>query len=393
MSKGLGVRIVWVVGVALACSDPTSVSLSDLGPVVSRDAVSFAPGSIPGSLVERLRAHRVVMLGETHFIREQDDLVFEIVQELHRYGFRQVLLEWPQMADFLLADFVTDGGLVPDWEPPRSLGGYLIDALRDLNRTLPPSEQIQVRGIDVNLSDYGGADAFRDLMGTVASGLADPGPLAGFVTGGYASPTSQRERLVELRRALSSEAAALRALWGERWFDLVTEMVEVEIVSVPVRALRDQHYDMSARLRENAMKRLVDLRIGEGTRSLVNVGSNHAQKSFLRGTEQEWLGDYLTHRSPASDGSVFVMTVVPAWIRPASGGVAENALLRSPEEEIFRLMHEVAPEERVFLALDDPVFADDGVTMNLEDTIYRCAPNKYYDALMVLPMANRVPSS
>ena len=44
----------------------------------------------------------------------------------------------------------------------------------------------------------------------------------------------------------------------------------------------------------------VDARIGGyPDRTIVNVGAEHAQKSPLLGPPQEWLGDYLVHRSDA----------------------------------------------------------------------------------------------
>jgi hypothetical protein len=55
---------------------------------------------------------------------------------------------------------------------------------------------------------------------------------------------------------LNTRRSRLVASWGEAWYDTVAEMVEVELTSIPIRALRESDYDESVRLREEAIKRL-----------------------------------------------------------------------------------------------------------------------------------------
>jgi hypothetical protein len=174
---------------------------------------------------------------------------------------------------------------------------------------------------------------------------------------------------------------------------MVAEMVEVELASALVRAARQDHYDLSVRIREDAMKQIADRRLeGYAHHSLINVGGNHAQKKRLKGTKQEWLGDYLVHRSEAVGGSAIVLVVTAARIVSATGSaVPDYDLGASPENELFRVMNETWPDEIVFLPMDDPLFSADGVPMNFEGIIHVGAPKQHYDVFLLLPLAHRVP--
>lgn len=385
--------MLWaLVGIA-ACSSVTEVATTDLTHVVERDGVAFTGTEIPDEVIDRLAAHRLVIVGETHGVREHGELMTALLATLHRRGFGQLLMEWPQAADWLLDDYVSGGRLEPDWEPPPSLNGGLIRGIRAFNAELPEDQRLRVRGVDVNLSDYGGATAFRDLIRSYADHLGAWGPVAAFLQADYVTASQQDRSLRDLRTALTSREAELRSAWGATPYDLIVEMVEVEVVSVAVRANREDHYDLSVRLRESAMKRLADLRLnGYARRTILNVGGNHAQKNHLKGTSQEWLGDYLVHRSEAVGGTVFVVGVVPARTAPGGGYSHFDLLDDSPENELFRVMNETWPEQTVFLPLDDPLFRAGGVPVNFERTIYVCALKEQYDGILLYPSIHRVRS-
>ncbi len=245
------------------------------------------------------------------------------------------------------------------------------------------------------LQDYGGGESFVWSLGGLARHLPDPGPLAAFLQSEYDTTESQEAQLETLQAELSTQRADLIASWGESWYGDVVEMVEVELASVEIRAIRDRNYDKSVRLREDVIKRLADRRLQDvlphGT--LINIGSTHAQKERLRGTDIEWLGDYLVHTSQVADGSVIVLAVSPALVVCLPGsGVPDSDLSASPENELLRVMNETWPDRSVFLPLDDPLFSSGRIPMNFGD-IYVGAPARQYDAFVLLPQAHRVPSS
>jgi hypothetical protein len=388
------IAIMAVVFIATSCSMLPEVSKEELEQIVQRDGVPFDIQSIPDNVLDRLASHRVVVVGETHFLREHRELVAELLRELYARGFRQFLFEWTQVADWLLADFVNDGGLEPGWAPPQSIGGDMITAIRDLNRTLPQDERIQVHAVDVTLPDYGGGESFLWSLGALARHVPDPGPLAAILEGDYDTPENQTALLEALQAELEADRSDLVASWGEGWYDTVVEMVEVELTSVPIRAIRESNYDKSVRLREDAIKQMVDRRLqGFSHGTLINYGSTHAQKDRLRGTDIEWLGDYLVHKSQAAGGSVIVLEVSAAHIVPVPGsGNSDSDLTASPANELLRVMNQTWPDQIVFLPLDDPLFSSGRIPMNFGD-IYVGAPKRHYDVFVLLPQAQRVPSS
>jgi len=367
------------------------VSTAELERIVQRDGVPFDVESIPDEVLDRLASNRVVVVGELHFLREHRELIAELLRDLHARGFRQYLFEWTQAADWLLADYVNDGGLMPDWIPPHDIGGDAITAIRDFNRTLPENERIQVHAIDVTLQDYGGIEGFLSSLELLAGHLPDPDPLQGFLQGDHTTSESHIAQLETLQTELIIGRSELIESWGEYWYNTVLEMVEVELAGVSVRDVRESDYDESVRLREEAIKQIVDRRLQEvphGT--LINVGSTHAQKEQLRGTEIEWLGDYLVKKSQVANGPVIVLDVSAAHIVSAPGsGIPDYDLKASPENELLRIMNQIWPDQIVLLPMDDPLFSDGRVSINFSGDIYVSAPKRHYDGFILLPLAHR----
>jgi hypothetical protein len=368
------------------------ISDLDLQQVIRRDAVPFEQGSIPDEVPDGLADHRVVVLGEFHFLREHRELVAELVRELHAHGFRQYLFEWTQAADWLLADYVNDGGLLPWWTPPHDIGGEAITAIRDFNRTLPESERIEIHGIDLHLADYGGTEGWVVILGLLAEHLPDPGPVGAFLAGDHGNDESHRALLEILQARLQEDQSDLVACWGDYWYNTVGEMVEVELRSIQVRAMRESDYDESVRLREESIQWLADRRIGDNPGgTLINIGSTHAQKQGLWGTKGvEWLGDYLIHRSPVPERSAVAILVAPAFIVAVPGsGNPDFDLSASPPNELLYGISQAWPERRVFLPLDDPVFRDKRTPINIAGEIYVGPLSQHFDAVLLLPVAHR----
>ena len=119
MKKLLSISLIFLTAfTAISCSKVPEVSNEELKQIVQHDGIPFEIQAIPEEIIDRLASHQVVVIGETHFLREHRELLVELLKELHTQGFRQLLFEWTQVADWLLDDFVLDGGLEPDWAPP-----------------------------------------------------------------------------------------------------------------------------------------------------------------------------------------------------------------------------------------------------------------------------------
>jgi hypothetical protein len=393
-TKGLMVCLL-VSLVVVSCSAEPEVSREEMIQLIQTEADAFPDLNLSSEILADLASHRVVVLGETHRLREHWEFLATLVENLHGSGFRQVLIEAPHMADWLYDDYVQGGVLVPELELPKFYSDRLT-GIREVNQGLEPAERIRVRAIDVNEEHHGGGQAFREVLGSLVQLIGDSGPIEDFVTTPTGSPEEQRESIERLSASLRSESSALSEEWGPQWFAHVVEMVEVERASIDIREYRQSDDDRAARAREEEIKKLVESRLADHEgRSVINVGGHHAQKSHLMGTDQEWLGDYLTHRSEAAEGSVFIIgfTSASTVLEPGAPGSPYDIVQSSPDDELLRLMAETWPDLNVYLPLDDPLFSKKRVAYNNEDVIYAVQLGDVFDALFQYGVAHRMADS
>lgn len=388
----LAILLLAVAAAAPSCAVAPGVSSAELERIVRRDAVAFDPDALSPELAGFLSSRRALLIGEVHFLREHRELLVAFLRALHGRGFRQILIEWTQVADWLLDDFVLDGGLEPHWVPPEDIGGGMFAAVRDFNRSLPESERIRVRPVDATLADYGGAASFVKSLAALAKHLPDPGPLADFI-GRVRAGTAEPEALLPaLAAAVTARRDALVASWGAARYGIVAEMIEVEAQSAAVRAMRGKDYDASVLMREEIIQRLVERRLRDSPhRAIINVGATHAQKEGLWGTRIAWLGERLTRAPDPGIGPVLVICVAPARIVAASGGaIIDAGDSRAPENELCRVLVRCFPDSPVFLPLTDPVFRTGRVLARVGGE-FRAGPlGRQFDAFILLPEAHRV---
>jgi hypothetical protein len=378
------------------CGSGADVTAEELSAVITRDGLAFPGIEVPSEVVARLAGHRVILLGETHHLREHWAFVATLMGELHPDGFRQLLVERPHMNDWLIDDYVLGGELAPNWVPPPYFDRRFT-AIRNLNAGLPADERIHVRSIDANEDHSGGATDFRILFDMLVGLLPDAGAADLAIPVDYPemSPSAQHQAMAALTRVLEDERPQLVESWGEARYGQVAEMIEVEEASIDIRDIRKNDDNAAARTREDLIKLLSDRRIAaDPGGTVINIGGHHAQKSHLMGTDQQWLGDYLAHESQVVGGSVFVIgfTSAVTELEAGAGGTPFHIVdSNSPEHEILRVMAETWPAQSVFLTLDDPVFADRRVAYNSEDVIYATRLGEQFDALIQYGLAHRMP--
>ncbi|MDH3398964.1 MAG: hypothetical protein OEM81_14200, partial [Acidimicrobiia bacterium] len=73
------------------CSAGADVTAEEWSVVLTRDGVVFDREMIPTGVLSRLADNRVVLLGETHHLREHWAFVARLMSDLHDDGFRQLL--------------------------------------------------------------------------------------------------------------------------------------------------------------------------------------------------------------------------------------------------------------------------------------------------------------
>ena len=245
------VGLISVAGVT-GCSPSADVTADELSAVIRRDAVVFEGIALPSEVLSRLADNRVVLLGETHHLREHWAFVAELMSDLQDDGFRQLLVERPQMNDWLVDDYVLGGELAPDWVPPPYFDRRFT-AIRVINAALPAEQRIHVRSIDANEDDSGGATDFQILFEMLVGLLPEAEAVDLTLPFEYPdmSPGAQHQAIERLSATLEHNRAMLVETWGEFRYGQVAEMVEVEAVSIDIREQRKEDDNGAARSRED----------------------------------------------------------------------------------------------------------------------------------------------
>ncbi len=88
---------------------------------------------------------------------------------------------------------------------------------------------------------------------------------------------------------------------------------------------------------------------------------------------------------------MIAVTAVKIIDDEAEPEVVYDMLVKSPEDELWRVMYQVWPDQIVFLPLDNALFGSGTIPMNFEGTIYWGSPKMHYDAFILLPLAHRSP--
>ena len=75
----------------VSCGAGPEVSREEMAPLVQTDVAAFSDLHLSSDILEDLASHRIVVLGETHRLREHWEFVATLAEDLHGWGFRQVL--------------------------------------------------------------------------------------------------------------------------------------------------------------------------------------------------------------------------------------------------------------------------------------------------------------
>lgn len=361
----LGPRVaalIWAfAAVAGACSGsspapaPQPASREALVPVVDRDAVVFAPGTVPAALVEHLAGGRLVLLGETHYVQEHQELLVALLAQLQGAGFRRVLQEEMHAAAWTGDEYAM---LRSDVLPVHvaAFNRTLLEGLRALNAGLPEAERVHFVGFDLNhstglLPEY--LRIFQDRIGTVPQ--LDPLLAATPDSAQYAAA------LEALPAALEVDAPAISAAIGADRYAQLLDLVEVERKSLRHRRSRD----LVARelfIRERILKALAEAGVSPVA---VNCGAFHAQKSPADPTMWEPVGAWLAAHAEAYGGDPASLRSV--FFLPARGEILDDCCSGSPRpidvvrdapsHDLVRILAERAGTSDAWLPFEDPIFS------------------------------------
>jgi len=259
-------------------------------------------GVIQSELSEPLADSRIILLGETpHFAVEIERLTYEvIVPDLFDSGFRLFVAEENHAFGWIF-DMYAAGTITRAQLPAGTYSYYqrTYDTIRKLNGTVPTSDRLHVRTVDVNHYPW----AFRVAIEYASNWLGDLSlfqhaldmqfggeletALPPFESGKEVASHQRRlypleashgaryrEELLRVLDVLDENELSYRNTWGDEWYERIVRITEVEHASSQYRETQD------ASSREDTIHELISESVNLlDLRAIAHLGSRHAQKA------------------------------------------------------------------------------------------------------------------
>jgi len=361
--------------------DPPGAPRAALEPVVSRDA-AFAPaGAVPDELVSALSGARVILLGETHYVEEHQQLVPALLARLHAAGFRWILEEGMHATAWTGEEYVM---LRSDQLPPHlsRFDQALLDGLRAVNQGLAEADRIHFGGFDMNhFADafQTGARELRDRFGAVAA-LDD-------VLAAPAASAAYAQALQALPARLEADRAAIEQAIGPARHAQLLDLTAVELRSLPLRSRMDPT------VREGIIRDNVAavLSAAAGAGVAVNCGMNHAQKETHMGPTAEVVGSWLFGNAQLYGGDPGKLrSVAFAGARGRRLSTYQGApwtydlVVQGAPNSLTRILAEQAGDRLAWLPLADPVFSGE-VLFDIGGDARVLPVGRLYDGVVLYP--------
>ncbi len=367
----------------------------ELKNIIERDIMVFAEEKFSDEFINKISEYRVVMLGEYHGVKEHDQLVIDLIIKLNnKAGFNQLLLETPHALGWILEDY-TAGHIeyLPDFF--QSMGMIDLGQIKEHNKNLSDGVGITVHAYDINHNPTFLRASFDFLLKLeILEGKEIREFLKIYTEKSEEIKKDETIFISEVQvflERLKENKDYFQGIWGELWYERIKEMLNYEIISFNCRKyLENNDVQKRTRLREDVMKDIVDVYIKEDSaKTLINTGLNHAQKKHFRGSDNEWLAEYLVYQGEFSRDNTYVIAVIPARGQLEWGRIGNyrnvDLISDSKRSELFRLIFEKADKQHAFLPLDDPLFKTKELNINYHFEEIRAIPQVIHDGIYILP--------
>jgi hypothetical protein len=353
-------------------------------PVVARDAVLFDRGAIPDAMAASLASARVVLLGETHYVQEHQELLVALIPRLHAAGFRLLLQEQMHATAWAGEEYAQ---LRSDALPVEvaAFDRTLLDGLRAFNATQPEADRLHFVGFDMNhwtgiFPAY--LRLFQERFGNV--------PQLDGLLAAQPDSAAYAAALRDLPSSLAAGAAALTAAIGADRFAQLLDLVDVEARSLALRGSSD-FAPREVLIRERIVKTLAS---SGGARVAVNCGAAHAQKASGMGPLAEPVGAWLASHPEAYGGDSSRLRSV-AFLG-ARGELKDHfydvttrrfdVIAEAPENDLVRILAERAGAREAWLPFSDPLFSSEDVEFDAAGALVVARPVALFDALVLYPV-------
>lgn len=277
--------------IGLLVADSKRLSPEELVEIVDAEAEFFEADEVPEGLKAVLANSEVVLLGEQHYVQEHKEYLLKLAEYAAPLGYNLILAEGMEAYSWLVEDYVLG---LRDTLPltVRYFDNYLIEGLRELNTRLPEDQRIRLAYYDINHWDGVATESLNLALKELPPGAE--AYLEDLLRSRYSTLTPNMHWTHDaLARGVMKEySTELREVWGDRWYNIVYEMLPSESRDW----IRNNVFDDAKRediLTSNIRKHLEEQR-KSGHRTLVNTGLYHAQRKTLMGVRILRLGEALS---------------------------------------------------------------------------------------------------
>ena len=357
--------------------------------IVTRDLVVFESSSFPPSTINSLTEYKAIIFGELHTIGEERELVSNLAIKLADKGIKtEICLESPNAYNWVYEKFsIGEISELPDWANYNLRSRAILDSVIKYNSV--NDNKVKIKCIDANIQPHFFSNSFKGL----AEYMSDNKLLTEYRNNfpNY-SANNYFDELLSFKNILAKNPEIIGLTKEDDEFNILTRMLDDEIISVNIRTNWQTDYLTSFSSRENIIKANAEYHLSNNDGTIIfYFGCAHAQKKSFIGSDVEWLADYLYNRNTITIGRTISIVGVPLKGEIINSSNTDtfnfDLVTQSKADDLFRIVGEINSTDYSWLALSDPVFSENKIRAKYIYSNYEIeAPLKeQYDAFIFIP--------
>lgn len=363
------------------------VSFNKLSRLIKDEIITFDDRDIPERMINILAKNRLIIFGESHFVKEDQEIAGELMSELNKNaGFTTLILELSANAyswiyhEYAMGDMET--------LPPfiRTYYNLILKKIKKYN--MRNKNKIHVYTIDSNDKD----DDFINSLSFLVNYL----DIKNEKILGYISKYRNKNNLYQtimhdFKKEIFSHKKYYKKIFGVEYYEILTQMIDGELESFNIRNKKNNEgYEPYAISREKLLIDLSEHYIKKDSGgAMIYIGYYHCQKQHFLGIKREkWLGDYFSNICPYTENRTYSLVGMPLSGMDNEGEI--DLLKYSLKNELFQIIHNYSLKKPSFLSLDNSIFFNQYILVNFNGKIEIMPVKRFFDGFILIPNVNPV---
>ncbi len=369
-----------IIGVLLFCSckkEKSKVNYAEIESAIETDILTFEDETVPDVLINDIRDKRIIIVGESHYIREHNEFVYLMLKKLSTYGFNVFLNEHNHSFSWLAEDFTTN---LIDTLPAKMyyFDDYLLQSIKNHNAL--SDHKITYKFFDIN---HWSTD-FMTSVNEVEKILGYQDIFEYIKNTGYGSE-SYRNELHNIRNKLTNNTNHYMNDWGEMWYERIFSLVDIELNSLDLD-LNSNIDDINKR--EEIMISIIEKELENPSNKIViNCGASHAQKTAYINSSMDRLGVYLASNYKDEVYSLRIYGLSGQFKSNYYKAPIEfNLCSDSSTDNFTGIICRHSDNRYTLLKLNNPAFDNENIKITFPPgNDYLLSPYRHFDAYITIP--------